>query len=180
MEGSDFVAALYGFLLDKLKLGKDFMDELDEVSITRLKDRPSQPTQPNRICSEALITFSSKEIRDIVRGAARNLAGNQSAGVRLEIPSHLQKNFQALKTVLYGLRKKYLALKRNIRYDNGAMDLVLDFCLPLCEEWMRIRPDQAVLAIPKGAANRREEVQSDKIKEIIAGSFLSPPRENDE
>ena len=173
------MAAIHDFLRTKLKPGEDFISELGDLEITRLKDKPSKPDSKNKIVSEALVTFPNKEVRDIVRGSARNLAGDPRAGIRLEIPAHLQKNFQALETVSYGLRKKYPGLRRNLKFNDAEMDVVLDSRLPLCENWRRIRPDQALLSIPKSAGARRE-VGSTLIKEMIAGSFDSPDSGDDD
>ena len=109
------------------------------------------------------------------------LAGDSSSGIRLEILAHQKKHFRALETVSYVRAQKEvprIVLAHQVPYDDGEMDLVLDFCLPLTDEWRRFRPDQALKSIPK-SAGAREEVPSEKIKEMIAGSFTTAGQDGD-
>ena len=93
-----------------------------------------------------IVTFGTVEIRDIVRRAAKELGGDPGAGVRLEIPQFLQSSLKALESVSFALKKKHPNTRRNIKFDDERMDLVLDFCLEPSEDdarWRKIRPDQA-------------------------------------
>ena len=67
------------------------------------------------------------EVRDAVKRAAKELAGQKDAGVRLEIPYSLQPSLKALEAVSYHLKQKNPGLRRNIKFDDQQMDLVLDF-----------------------------------------------------
>ena len=76
---------------------------------------------------EIIALFSSVEIRDAVRRAAKELGGTRDAGIRLEIPFNLQSSLKALEAVSYQLKQKNQGVKRNIKFDDSDMDLVLDF-----------------------------------------------------
>ena len=97
------------------------------------------------IKGEAIVTFQSTDVRDAVKGAARNLAGKgQDYGVRLELPNHLKSAMKALQAVSYELKTKYPQARRNVLFDDEALDLVLDFCLGDDKPWRRMTSQQAV------------------------------------
>ena len=52
---------------------------------------------------------------------------DMGAGIRLEIPYSMQSKLKALESVSYNLKKKFPEIRRNIKYDDDTMDLVLDF-----------------------------------------------------
>ena len=82
-------------------------------------------TSRSKIKEEVIVGFSSAEVRDIVRRAARELAGDLQSGIRLEIPQFLQPNLKALESVSYVLRRKHPGMKHNVKFDDEKMDLVL-------------------------------------------------------
>ena len=69
--------------------------------------RPIPFTSRSKLKCEAGVTFSSVEVRDIVRRAARELAGSLEARIRLEIPQFLQPSLKSLESVSYSLKKKF-------------------------------------------------------------------------
>ena len=119
---------------------------------------------------EIITVFSSIDVRDAVRGAARELAGHPDAGIRLEIPTFLQPSLKALEAVSYNLKKK-TDIKRNIKFDDGELDLVLDFCVsPEIEApWRRVRPAQAII-IKQNLAKKQgpaAEVTSVELEQML-------------
>ena len=115
--------------------------------------------------------FSSVEVRDIVRRAARELAGDPQSGIRLEIPQFLQPNLKALESVSYALRRKHPGMKRNVKFDDEKMNLVLDFCVNPTDPdatWRKIRPDQAALVKHKIARQQTSiELSGDDIGRLL-------------
>ena len=111
-------------------------------------------------------------MRDAVRRAARELAG---AGIRLEIPRYLQPSLKALEEVSYNLKKKNPDMRRNIKFDNGELDLVLDFCLnPSADPtWRSLQPAGAKAVKAKlstsGAATKGE-VDEDELNSMLGMS----------
>ena len=111
------------FLSTSLDLGPDFcaLGSDDVVAV-----RPGRGTKSRK---EVVVTFPDIETRDLVRSAARNLAGKPSHGMRLEIPEHLRPSLRNLESVSYDLKKRNPNLKRNKKFDDAVMDLVLDIKL---------------------------------------------------
>ena len=84
---------------EKLRLDDSFIrDELGEVAIKQQRD-PRLKFQ-----DEVTVRFESKEIRDAVKANAANLANfRETAGMRLHLPNHLQKDFKALMGLSYDI-----------------------------------------------------------------------------
>ena len=76
--------------------------------------------------NEVIITFPEVETRDAVRAATPRLAGKTNMGMRLEIPESLRPSLRALESMSYFLKQTNRSLKRNIKYDNEVMDLIMD------------------------------------------------------
>ena len=121
-------------------MDKEFVEEeMGEITVTRIRD-PKAKTK-----NEVLVTFETKQLRDSVRAKAANLANfGQEAGMRLELPNHLQKSFRVLMNLAYDLKKKNKNLRRNIMFDEDEMDLFMDCQLDREGERKRVTPDQAV------------------------------------
>lgn len=65
-----------------------------------------------KYADEVIVTFEEKSVQDAVKAQAHRLAEHRDeTGMRLHIPDHLQKNFKALMSLSYDLKKKNLALK---------------------------------------------------------------------
>ena len=122
------------------RLDDDFLRDMGEISVKRVAAGPRA-----KIRGEVIALFATNQVRDDVRSAARELAGDAGFGIRLEIPASLQTNLKALESVGYNMKKKFPNLKRNIRFDDDSMDLVLHFCTDpdAMQPWRRLRPAQA-------------------------------------
>ena len=125
--------------------------EVGEVVLKRTRE------PKNKNPDEFIVTFETKQVRDAIKAAAPNLANfRETAGMRLHIPEHLQRDFHALMNLSYDLKKKYPALKRNVKFDEEDGGLFMDFKLgDDAAEWKRVKPAQAM------KANRR---RGDKTK----------------
>ena len=99
------------------------------------------PRNRNKNADEYIATFESKQVRDAVKAAASNLANHRdTAGMRLHVPDHLQRDFQALMNLSYDLKKRHPDLKRNIKFDEEDMGLFMDIRLDAEREWKRDKP----------------------------------------
>ena len=66
-----------------------------------------------------------------------------TAGMRLELPDSLQKDFRALMNLAYDLKSKHPTLRRNVKFDEEDLGLFMDIQTGVDERWRRIKPDQA-------------------------------------
>ena len=137
VEGSDVEGAVRNFLVQNLKI--EDIDSLGNIVVQRIPHGPG-----SKIKNEALVTFGSVEARDVVKGAARNLAGKgPEYGVRLELPNHLKSAMRAVQAVSYEIKKRYPGARRNVLFDDETMDVVLDFCVSEGGSWKRLSSGQA-------------------------------------
>ena len=131
----------------------------------------------SKIKNEVVVVFSSTEVRDAVKGSARELAGHPNAGIRLEIPFALQPSLKALESVSYRLKQKYPDIKRNIKFDDDEKDLVLDFCTDPSSEapWRKVRPAQAKAMKKKlgGGGSQSLAVTEDELNQMIGSDSSS-------
>ena len=163
-EGEDMRVELQRFLANKLRLGEDVLSDAGECSIRRI---PSN--KGSKIEYEATVEFPSVELRDVVKGAAYNLAGQANAGIRLEIAHHLMANFKALSTASYKLKQKFPGCKRNIKYDDEHLDLILDFKTADNDRWKRLRPEQA-RELQKAGGEAAEEMSTSDMSELLGAA----------
>ena len=130
--------SITNFLTQKLNFSPEDVVGLGEVKYKKCHARPS-----SKVKNEFIVTFESIDARDAVRAAAFNLAGDRQSGMRLHIPGHLEPNFKALEGLSYLLKQKHATLRRNIKFDEPNMDLVLDFQVQEGDPWRSVRPAQA-------------------------------------
>ena len=148
-------AALHGFLRDKLSVDAATIEDLGEVTFK--KQAITKKQRDSNIRNEYCVTFENKRIRDDIKANAANLANHRdTAGMRLAVPDHLQKEFKLLMSLSYDLKQKHADLKRNIKFDETNLSLFMDVQFKRDGPWRRIRPEQA-----KDAATRKMSKQTD-------------------
>ena len=147
------------YMRDYLKLEEAVLDRLGHFTATRVAFGPKTRHQ-----KEMLVCFDSMEARDVVRGAATNLGGHgPDVGIRLEIPRHLRGAMRALQSLSYEIRTRHAGSRRNILFDDEAMDLVLDFSVG-DGPWRRVSSEQARAKNRGGSGSSRLRVgDSDEI-----------------
>ena len=120
--GPTMSKSLKEFLGNKLRLPSTFIRHMGEISIKRVAAGPGA-----KIADEVIVVFATVETRDAVKRAARELAGARDTGIRLEIPQAMQPSLKALEAISYHLKQRHPGMKRNIKFDDHKMELVLDF-----------------------------------------------------
>ena len=95
------------------------------------------------------------------------MAGTPDAGIRLEVPQHLQSSLKALEAVSYALKQKNLNMRRNVWFDDSVLDLV-DPTDP-DPQWKKICPAQAAQVRAKALQKSRaaEELTSDDLDSML-------------
>ena len=79
------------YLKDKLRMDAGFIEEdLGPVKISRPRDGRSK--DKDKVKDEYVVEFENKHIRDTIKASAANLANfRETAGMRLDLPDHLQR-----------------------------------------------------------------------------------------
>ena len=118
--------------------------------------------------------FDCKEVRDAVKAQGPNLANfREEAGMRLHLPNHLQKDFKALMSLSFELKKKNPNLRRNVKFDEGDLGLFMDIQVRKDGPWKRVKPDQARAANQKagaGAAAGPDTLDADDLSAMLEGA----------
>ena len=136
------LAWLCNFLRKELRMTEDFVNnEMSEVTIRKNKDMKV------KIKDEIIVQFECKQIRDSVKAQAANLAGNELAGIRLEILDHLKKDFRALMNLTYDTKKK----KKKEAF--GWMKTIWAYAWTSKLIGRRIKPEQSIQI--NGCSSRR-------------------------
>ena len=79
------------FMSVHLGLSDSFIDSVGSFEARRVPYGPAA-----KIKQEVIVTFHSTDVRDTVKGSARNLAGKgKEFGIRLELPNHLKSSTKA-------------------------------------------------------------------------------------
>ena len=168
--GEDVGAALKDFLMQKLRFTNDQIRDLGKITYKRLKE----PVAKGR--REVFCTFETKEARDTVKGASRHLASEgPGVGLRAQYPGFLLDTFRLFESIGYNLRAADETVRRAVKFDDSALDLMMD--VKLNEEWKRIKPAEARAALQENPKLRRgpEEMTSKDLSNLVSRSLLRTP-----
>ena len=159
------VEGLKEFLYNRLDMTADFVEnDMGNVVICRHVEK--RPRYKDEVC----VTFESKNIRDVVKAQGPNLAGcKEEAGMRLEIPDHLQKDFKSLMALAYDIKKTNPDLRRNVKFDEDNQGIYMDIQTKKEGAWRRVRPEQARTA---GTRSRRrsggpDDMDDDELRSLL-------------
>ena len=155
--------SLEDYVRTKLRMDQSFVDEeLGQVAMRK----PKEPR--NRNTDEYIVTFETKQIRDAVKAAAANLANyRETAGMRLHVPDHLLRGFQALMNLSFDLKKKNPNLKRNVKFDEEDCGLYMDLKMNETADWKRVKPEQAAAATKNRRGGRTRSMGEDELRGLL-------------
>ena len=158
------------YFREVLRLDERFIDDLGPLSVQRIPSGPGSEIQ-----GEAVVSFTSVDARDAVKGAARNLAGRgQDYGIRHEVPNHLKSSLKSLHTLSYNIKQRHPDARRNVLFEDETMELVLDVCLESGGKWRRITSAQARSRARKiSVGNDRMAIADDELDEILTPASTS-------
>ena len=164
------------FMISHLGLDEFFMESVGQFSAKRVPYGPAA-----KIRGEVIVSYQSTEVRDAVKSAAKNLAGKGSDyGVRLELPNHLKSAMSALQSASFELKSRYPQARRNVLFDDDALDLALDFCLEPEKDsrWLRMTSDQAKKR-KKRTPGARQALAEAELDDLLDGPLPDPEREEE-
>ena len=171
IRGPDLRTALSDFLINELQMDPEILNEVPNFEVRRVRATRS------KIEDEVIVLFPDVETRDGVRSAAPRLAGNKDAGVRLEVPEFLRPSLRSLESAAYLLKQAHPGLKRNLKFDDEVMDLVMDVRLAEGSAWKKIRPGEAAEAKKGRALPSREgsvEMDSAELQSLMSQGQPTP------
>ena len=171
IKGPNYPASLRNFFVDKLKLPTDLIAEMGNVDFRRcIEPRQTAAQQANQgqPKDEVIVTFKTRDMRDRVKSAGANLAGQAAAGIRIHVPGFLLDDFHTLQSVGYHMKKKDENVRRSIKFDDQTFSLVMD--VKIGENWKRITAEEA-----KEAAKNNPDIKAgpDTMKSGDIAAFLS-------
>ena len=156
-------AGVKKFLSEKLAMNESFTEE-DMGPITVKRNIEKKPKNKNEVC----VIFDTKQVRDTFKAQGPNLANyREEAGMRLQIPDNLQKDFKALMSMAYELKQKNKELRRNIKFDEENLGLFMDVQTEKEGDWKRIRPGQAYKHLAARKKAGPDEMNDDEIASLL-------------
>lgn len=148
---------LHDFLKENLKMDREALEDLGQVVIKKQRGRPGASNK-----EEVIVMFENKDVRDSVKAMGPNLANyGDSAGMRLHLPDHLQKDFKVLINLAYDLKTKHKELRRNVKFDVETLGLFMDMQLTTTGDWKRVYPAQARMALSTSKNTRSGPINLD-------------------
>ena len=141
IKGENLPEAARAYLTDHLLMDpfqvKDYV-----LDVRKVRGRPREGAH-----DECRVIFESVEERDEARSHARNLVP-KAAGLRNDVPDHLRSSERVLDSVAFQLRRKFPAMKRNVKFNDRELDLQMDFCTG-GKKWQTILPHDARNSLKK-------------------------------
>ena len=168
--GDDLQNAVLGFLTDKLKCPQGRVLP-DDFSARRIYSRPDYDAQ-----DQVLVVFSSTRLRDEIKSLGRNLDGkDRKTGIQLEPPDHLRSHYQTFQRLAFEMKKKHKGLRRNVKFSDADLSLVMDVKLDASAEWRQISHDDARNTLKKTRA-RSESISVDELEALVDIPVVSKKR----
>ena len=168
--GDDASAGVKEFLRTKLKFSEEQITALGRVSVRWIKEPISKARR------EVFCIFETKETRDKIKAEGKKLAGQGSdVGLRAQFPGFLMDTFRLLEGIAYHLRAGDDSIRRSVKFDDVAMDLVMD--VKIGDEWKRIKPAEARATVEKNPHLKRgpSELNSDDLSGLLAKNKNATP-----
>ena len=159
--GEEIETGIKKFFQTNMRVPASLTNTLNIDTVRRAVEQPAR----SKIRSEIIVTFAEREERDTVKSYARELAYmGGMASLRLEIPEHLKGHHKILEEQAYAMIELYgREVKRNIKFDDRANDLMMDIKLPQSTKWHNITIRQAIEA-------RKVKEERDAIAIRMAGA----------
>ena len=153
--------------------GKIDEKEISSISRAVLASGPG-------VTDEVVVVFATPAARDLVMGSASKLAGfidgqgRATAGMRIEVPKHLEADFRCLFRFGQTLRARHgPGTRRHVKFDDTLKSLFLNIKLPTDERWSRVPIEIARRSMKQREATNYEELER---RLDVNGTPLMPPR----
>lgn len=170
--GDNLAMSAVDFMEEKLGMRRGRINP-EDVSVVELPAPVGPPAQ-----HQVLVNFRTVRTRDEIKTLGKNLRGESNVGIQMEVPDFLRGRFQTFQSLAFQMKKKNPTLKRNIKFVNSAMDLVMDIKLNQDSDWKTIQYEDASAVLP--AARRRDPSMTIQELASTVESPVSPAKDNNE
>ena len=168
--GPDRTKNLVMFLRDKLRIPEGRIAP-EEFTVTPIESS-------GNMADQVLVSFDTVRLRDEVKSFAKNLAGTDRAvGIQMEAPDHLRSHYQSFQKLGYNIKLKHPTLRRNVRFDDVNMALVMDVKLTESSDWKTIDYPAAKQLLKK--VKNTTVVGRAELEEMVNLASPIKPRQNE-
>ena len=168
VDGPDLVDSFRVFMANKLKISDATIEAMGPITVTR---RPGKVAEQKL---EVLVTFDTKEDRDLVKAAGPSLAGMDNVGLLIHVPGHLLDNLNALNNVGYNIKMNNAGVRRSVKFDDENLDIFMD--IKIRDQWRRITPSEArqvASTMPRSAGGRgSKNLSVEDISALVQGDAV--------
>ena len=160
---------------------RDFLRDRLLVSESRLPSikftvQPIESRRDSAIKDQVVVTFDDSRTRDEVKSKTTNLRGSdKGVGCQLEPPDHLRGQYAAFQNLAFCLKKKNPELKRNIKFDDRELSLIMD--IKTDEGWKTIEY-QAARDLLRRRTQRSNSISRRQLKDILNASDVIDSEES--
>ena len=158
-------AAVITFITRSLSAPSDLvtLDDFEAKRVPSTRDYAAQ--------EKVVVIFSSIELRDRIKSLGKNLRGtDRKTGIQIEPPDHLRGQYQTFQRLAFQLKKKFPALKRNVKFYDPEQVLSMDILTLPDASWRTILYDDAKIIMSKN----RERTESVTVAELEDMCNLGP------
>ena len=162
IDPEDPESAAVDFLVDRLLMTRARATQL----ISDVHTLTGKPDSDEK--NPAVVSFKTIAERDEVKSRAKNLAGSgKDVGMQMVVPDHLKSQYVAFQSLAYCMKKKNPELRRNVKFDDLAMELSMDVKISQDEGWKTITFETA-----KGTLRKRKQ-KTDNLTGTQLGGLLN-------
>ena len=163
--GENVQKAVVSFLEEKLACPAGRVAEAD-FEAKRVYSPPDLTAQ-----NQVVVTFSTIALRDEVKSMTKNLRGtDRNTGVQIEPPDHLRNHYQAFQRLAFQLKRKNSNLRRNVKFYDADLCLVMDVKISPDSDWKSVTYEQAREILKK----TRARTESFSLEELEAMADVEP------
>ena len=186
--GESMASAAGRFIHELMRVPRSSLTDQDVEEVTRVTPRAPRARKQHDgrtggkdgVHDEINVRCKSAPIRDLIMSHAVNLAtaidaeGKPTAGVRIDVPQHLNGQFQDFLAYGRALHKTHgRGFKRHVKFDDQDECLYMNIKLPNTEEWLYVDHAMAMesrkMRLQRNTAITRERLTSSQSSQSSRG-----------
>ena len=162
IQGDDLLDCVRVFLAQRLNFTTQAIEGLGPIEVSLSRNKAGRDKH------EALVTYVSKDKRDLVKAAGVNLGGQNVAGMAIHVPGHLMDNLIALNGIGYNIKSMREGVKRAIKFDDVKQDIYMDILVD--GTWKKVTPTKArQVAAQVPGMGGKSDISLDDLTQLVKG-----------